>query len=87
MEKKTPFTFELAMLKAESYVGRKEKLLRLIENSQQQIRAILRVSPRLMGELANIPSHDPSLGDQQVLHASRLDSHGGGRRSVFCQPI
>jgi uncharacterized membrane protein YkvA (DUF1232 family) len=31
MEKKTPFTFELAMLKAESYVGRKEKLLRLIE--------------------------------------------------------
>ena len=31
MEKKTPFTFELAMLKAESYVGRKEKLVRLSE--------------------------------------------------------
>ena len=31
MEKRTPFTFELAMLKAESYVGRKGKLLRLIE--------------------------------------------------------
>ena len=31
MEKKTPLTFELAMLKAESYVGRKQKLSRLIE--------------------------------------------------------
>ena len=30
-KRKTPFTFEQALLKAESYVGRKEKLLRLIE--------------------------------------------------------
>jgi uncharacterized membrane protein YkvA (DUF1232 family) len=29
--KKPPFTFQQALLRAESYVGRKEKLLRLIE--------------------------------------------------------
>ena len=31
MKRKTPFTFEQALLKAEWYVERKEKLLRLIE--------------------------------------------------------
>ena len=31
MKKKTPLTFEQAMLKAASYVGRKEKLRRLLE--------------------------------------------------------
>jgi uncharacterized membrane protein YkvA (DUF1232 family) len=36
MKEKTPFTFEQAMLKAESYVGRKEKLRRLIEIARRK---------------------------------------------------
>jgi hypothetical protein len=36
MEKKTPFTFEQAMLKAESDIGRKEKLSLLIEKASRK---------------------------------------------------
>lgn len=36
MKKKSPFTFEQAMLKAESYIGRKENLSLLIEKASRK---------------------------------------------------
>jgi uncharacterized membrane protein YkvA (DUF1232 family) len=36
MKEKSPFTFEQAMLKAESYVGRQEKLRRLIDTASSK---------------------------------------------------